>query len=70
MQLTIQDGILYVDTPHRLISLEAIRYGNVALFLATCGYRTITAQAIAYGTLSDRKLTILLAQRVKLLAIS
>jgi len=70
MQLTIQDGILYALRQQHTIYLEQINYTRIIAHLHTCGYRTTTAQAIAYGILSDRAQTIALAQLVKLLAIS
>ena len=70
MQLMIENNLLCAIMPHKIIILESVNHSNTVSYLLTCGYRTTTAQAIAYGTLSDRNATILLAQLVKLLAVS
>ena len=67
MQLTIHSGILYGITSSKLIRLETINYTSVATLLVTSGYRTVTANAIAYGILADREKTIALGKLVKLL---
>jgi hypothetical protein len=66
MLLTIRDGILYA----RDVPIEKITTSQIIAYFYTCGYRPSTAQAIAYGVLSDRAQTIALAQLVKLLSIS
>lgn len=70
MQLTIQDGILIIMKDRKIIHTETISHASIVSYLLTCGYRQSTAQAIAYGTLSDRQATIALAQFIRLLAIS
>ncbi len=67
MQLTIIDNILYATKQHRVIYTEERNYMRIIIALTTGGYRLSTAQAIAYGILSDREKTIALGKRVKLL---